>query len=374
MALEEEEAELDALLQALARPEADGEYPLPEKQPIKYTNVDVVVLPRGYKSEYPKPEQKDEDATAENDSIAQFTDSFALKLDEATEEDGTLRVPATIAHSKHVYGYNDGAIKAVKPFSELEAAARFANGIPITRDHPKAGIVTMRDQVLGFLRDPRAESDVLTGILEISDKDLIADIKEQKLSDVSPGYFCTLDTSDEAHGSLGDGKDYNAVQREIFLNHVAVCAEGRCSSRDGCGLNIVPTNESAEQPAERTEQTDHSAAVQQLQEAKDAVVRLKRERAEAVAQRDEAAAQRDALQRKLDELVQCEKDALVAELTTLQDTKTEKDLQALDLDALSKELDMVKGLRTARLAAPVSPEAKGRARIDEVYGKIGGTG
>jgi len=371
MALEEEEAELDALLQALAHPEADAEYPLPEEKPIKYTNVDVVVLPRGYKSEYPKPEQEDEDATASNDSIAQFTDSFALKLDEATEEGGTLRVPATIAHSKHVYGYNDGAIKAVKPFSELEAAARFANGIPVTRDHPKAGIVTMRDQVLGFLRDPRAESDVLTGILEISDKDLIADIKAEKLSDVSPGYFCTLDTSDEAKGTLGDGKDYNAVQREIFLNHVAVCAEGRCSSRDGCGLNIVPiTNESANPPAKQPEQ---SATVAQLQEAKDAVARLKRERAEAAAQRDEAVAQRDALQQKLDELVQSEKDALVAELTTLQDTKTESDLQALDLDALSKELDMVKGLRTARLAAPRS-EAKGRARIDEVYGKIGGTG
>jgi len=373
MAHEEEEAELDALLQALAEPEADAEYPLPEEKPIKYTNVDVVVLPHGYKSEYPKPEQKDEDeATSEHDAIAQFTDSFELKLDEATEEDGTLRVPATIAHSKHVYGYNDGAIKAVKPFAELEAAAQFANGIPVTRDHPKAGIVTMRDQVLGFLRDPRAESDVLTGILEISDKDLIADIKEQKLSDVSPGYFCTLDTSEDAHGSLGEGKDYNAIQREIFLNHIAVCEEGRCSSRDGCGLNIVPTNESVEQSA--VEQPDQSAAVTQLQEAKDAVVRLKRERAEAVAQRDEAAAQRDALQRKLDELVQSEKDALVAELTALQDTKTEKDLQALDLDALSKELDMVKGLRTARLAAPVSPEAKGRARIDEVYGKIGGTG
>jgi hypothetical protein len=80
MALEEE-AELDALLQALARPEADAEYPLPEEKPVKYTNVDVVVLPHGYKSEYPKPEQKDEDeAQSSNDSIAQFTDSFELKL------------------------------------------------------------------------------------------------------------------------------------------------------------------------------------------------------------------------------------------------------------------------------------------------------
>jgi len=60
----EEEAELDALLQALAKPEADAEYPLPEKKPVKYTNVDVVVLPHGYKSEYTKPEQNDEDEVA----------------------------------------------------------------------------------------------------------------------------------------------------------------------------------------------------------------------------------------------------------------------------------------------------------------------
>jgi len=42
------------------------EYPLPEKKPVKYTNVDVIVMPRGYKaqskseSESPKPEPKTE--------------------------------------------------------------------------------------------------------------------------------------------------------------------------------------------------------------------------------------------------------------------------------------------------------------------------
>jgi hypothetical protein len=72
--------DLDALIAELTasfpsiNDDSGDEYPLPEKKPVKYTNVDVIVLPRGYKSEskpkseYPKPEPKTED------SRARFTD------------------------------------------------------------------------------------------------------------------------------------------------------------------------------------------------------------------------------------------------------------------------------------------------------------
>jgi hypothetical protein len=60
-------AELTASFPSMNDDSTSGdEYPLPEKKPVKYTNVDVIVMPRGYKaqskseSESPKPEPKTE--------------------------------------------------------------------------------------------------------------------------------------------------------------------------------------------------------------------------------------------------------------------------------------------------------------------------
>jgi len=53
MGTKESDAELDALIAELTglvgkTGEEDAEYPLPEHKPVKYTNVDVLVMPHGY--------------------------------------------------------------------------------------------------------------------------------------------------------------------------------------------------------------------------------------------------------------------------------------------------------------------------------------
>ena len=260
---------------------------------------------------------------ADKPKLSLVVDSLALQTDGMQEVDGILSVPVVIAREM-ILDY-DG-LKVLKPFDELEAASKFADGIPVTREHPDAGIVTDRAEVLGFLRNPIAENDELKGILEISNTDLIADIKDGKIKEVSGRFFCNLD---HTPGTFNNGM-YDAVQRAIFMNHVAIVDAGRCSIKDGCGLQT----DAKPEPADLTAIT----------------------------------AERDALKAELESIVKVEKDNIIKELTELQDAKTAEDLSKLRLDELKTELDMVRELKTDRLT--FGKKSTGSV-VDDAYAKVG---
>ena len=360
--------------------EGDGEYPLPEKKPMKVTNVDVVVMPRGYKSETPKSE----------DSKPRFTDSLPsmkLDVDSAEEADGVLSVPVTAANAQHIYDY-DG-LKVRKPFEELEAAAMFCDGRPVSREHPTAGIVTDRGEVLGFFKNPLASDDVLKGVLQITDKDLIADVKSKKLSEVSLSFYCDLDRS--ASGEL-NGEHYDATQRNIFIDHIAICENGRCSIEDGCGIGLDAKKYPV--PSELVDKI--KAAIERAKAMKDkSLYNLLKELLKGVSVKKDSeagevktpvpnvdalnlvkvkdaftklTAERDLLKDKLEEIEKAEHDSLVAALVKEQDSETKEDLEKLALDELQKRLDMVKAIKAKHLSVPDSSRSSGR---DEAYSKIG---
>ena len=382
--------EIDTLLAELASnpttDDDDAEYPLPENKPVKFSGVDVVILPKGYKSEYPKPE----------DAKPRFSDSLpSMKLDvaNAEEADGVLSVPVTVANAKHIYDY-DG-LKVLKPFEELEAAALFADGIPITREHPSAGIVTDRRQVLGFFKSPTAKDDLLKGILAITDKDLIADVKDKKLTEVSAGFFCDLD--DTLAGEL-EGVHYDATQKNIFLNHVAVVENGRCSIDDGCGIGL----DAKKYPVPSDLVDKIKAAIARAKAMKDKSlynllkellkgVSVKKDSGEGEAKtpvpnvdainlvkiRDafaELTAERNLLKDKLDKMDKAETDAIIAKLISKPDSETKEELSKLTLDELQKKLDTVEAAQAKRLSVPDSSQSSGRTSIDDAYGKVGGGG
>ena len=379
MSEKEDSISIDQLLGALSGTPIgdDTDYPLPEKEPVKFTDVDVVILPKGYKSEYPKPEAKD--------SKPRFSDSLPsvkLDVDNAEEADGILSVPVTVANAMHIYDY-DG-LKVCKPFDELKAAALFADGIPITREHPPAGIVTDRGQVLGFFKSPVAEDDMLKGVLAITDKDLIADVKNKKLTEVSAGFFCDLD--DSKSGEL-KGIHYDATQKNMFLNHIAVVENGRCSIDDGCGIGLdakypVPSDlvDIIRAAIERAKAMKDKSLLNMLEKLLKGVSVKKDSEEEKTVDADalnlvkikdafsKLADERDLLKGKLDGIVKAEKDSIIVELTDLQDSKTKEDLDKLALDDLQKELDMVKAIRAKRLSVPDSSRGSGR---DAIYDKVG---
>ena len=310
---------------------------------------------------------------AEKPKLSLITDSMELKIDGMTEKDGILSVPAVIA--KHLIQDYDG-LKVLKPAAELEAAARFADGLPITRSHPDAGIVTDRGEVLGFLKDPLFENDELSGILHIADKDLAADVKDKKLTDLSIGFFCTLDKTE---GVVGDEK-YDAVQKDIFMNHVAVVEKGRCSIEDGCGFKT----DAIDSPPDLVGKLDTAIGMATNEYGNNALKDLLAEIKEMIttgttgdsdvvagltAKLDAMTADRDSLKESIETIIKTEKDALIAQITAMQDAKTKEDLESLRLDELKKELEMVRELQTDRLS--FKGTQPGKTAVDEAYAKVG---
>lgn len=205
------------------KPEAKDDYHLPEKKQVSYENVDVAITL--------KKEQK-KDAKGDEKRIL-FTDK-GFNLDNLLfdESRGVLRVPIVLA-KEMIYHYDD--YDAFRPRDELEAIAPYVKGVPVTRGHPPEMIVTDREEVLGWTVDAEFEDDELRAVLEISDKSLIADIQAGKLRGVSPGHFSRLDKSSSGEY---EGTHYDATQRDMFIDHIAIVEEGRCSVSDGCGIVV----------------------------------------------------------------------------------------------------------------------------------------
>lgn len=311
---------------------------------------------------------------AEKPKLSLIIDSMELQIDRMQEKDGILTIPAIVA--KNIIQDYDG-LKVLKPAEELEAAAQFADGLPITRGHPEAGIVTDRGEVLGFMKDPLFENDELTATLEIADKDLAADVKDGKLTGLSIGFFCRLE---DTKGVVGDEK-YDAVQKDIFMNHVAVVETGRCSIEDGCGFKT----DAIDSPPDLIGKLDTAIGMATNEwgdgKLKDLLVEIKEMitatgttgdsdvMAAMTAKLDAMTADRDSLKESIETIIKTEKDALIAQLTEVQDAKTKEDLEGLRLDELKKELAMVRELQTDRLS--FRDAQSGKTAVDEAYAKVG---
>ncbi len=116
--------------------------------------------------------------------------------------------------------------------SELKKAQWSLDNSPYTLTHPDQGHVRSVDQIHGFYRNPRFDKDekeqIATLYLPINDDKALDFI--EKYQDISVGFYNRLEQTDE------EGVD--AIQTDMFYDHVASVKNGRCSGENGCGLNI----------------------------------------------------------------------------------------------------------------------------------------
>lgn len=147
-----------------------------------------------------------------------------------------------------VHEYDDGM--AYKPGKELEAAYWTAEGMwAISGGHPNTAVISTRDQIHGrtvnvrftkSLIDPDTNRPMDRGILadlEVFDNkvapEVLTDMKNGKKGEVSIGFFFDYDATagsvdDEEDQSL-IGTEYDYVQRNITINHIAFGIDsGRC--------------------------------------------------------------------------------------------------------------------------------------------------
>lgn len=153
-------------------------------------------------------------------------------------DEGFLVVPARIARTgvQHYRAYELGVtdgdpmrvVRVYRSADEVfdpDAMASFENK-PVTNDHPTVSVdsTNWKQLAVGFARNVKREGDYLTADLVVTDKDAIDMIVGGKV-ELSNGYTTDYDWTP---GTAPDGQAYDAQQKNIRGNHVAIVDAARC--------------------------------------------------------------------------------------------------------------------------------------------------
>lgn len=142
-------------------------------------------------------------------------------------EDGYLKGRA-IATNVGVFAYltEDGVQYELRPPEEVFHPDSVATlkGIPMTNDHPSVRVTSENSKKLsvGFTGDVRQDQYHLAPALTITDEEAVLDVQAGKKA-LSCGY--TLDL--EFTSGTWMGVHYDAIQRNIRYNHLAIVPKGR---------------------------------------------------------------------------------------------------------------------------------------------------
>lgn len=144
---------------------------------------------------------------------------------------GGVRVPGRVTRSG-VFPYKraDGTtVREYRPADEVFHADSLASlaDCAVTVAHPASGSVTpetFRRDAVGYVSGGGSrEERFVAADLVVQDGDAIARIDTGDLVELSCGYACRLDMTP---GVTPDGERYDAVQRGITYNHVALLSRG----------------------------------------------------------------------------------------------------------------------------------------------------
>jgi hypothetical protein len=156
--------------------------------------------------------------------------------------DGSLRVDASPTRAG-ILEYSDGegrTWREYRPADEAFAAESLASlrGVTVTKGHP-AGLVTAetwKDVAKGHVGDDvRRDGGLVATSLVVRDAGAVAAVKAHELVELSAGYECDIDPTP---GLTPDGERYDAIQRNVRFNHVALLPPGTGRAGPECALRL----------------------------------------------------------------------------------------------------------------------------------------
>lgn len=293
----------------------------------------------------------------------QFTDSVTV-AGTRRRDDGYLVADARIARTgiQTYLGVEVGkpdmsVVKVYRPGSEVFAdeTLKSAAHRPVTNDHPATPVTSenWRQHAVGQTGDEVTGEGIFIRVpLMVSDEASIQDIENGK-QELSAGYTCDLDFT---AGTTPSGEAYDAIQKNIRINHVAIVQRGRAGKQvrigDGAiawGVAPVITDTNLKQEKTMTlktvtvdgipiEVTDQGATViatlqGRLADAGTKLSDAEKAHAKALADKDGELAKKDAeidaLKAKvvdgaaLDKLVQARADLITVAKAIAKDVKTD---------------------------------------------------
>lgn len=301
--------------------------------------------------------------------MTDFVDRSVIAGAKRRESDGMLVADVRVARTgvqlyrgrevdrDNLHGFRDKAIVRVyRPGEEVFSVDTMASAAhrPVTNNHPatKSKLLdstTWKEFAVGNTSDEvSAEGIFLRVPLIVSDEAAIQDVEGGK-RELSAGYTSVIDWTS---GTTPAGEAYDAIQREIRFNHIAIVHRGRAGSSVGFG-DAISTVDDGEDEGEDTmadkplktvtvdglsiETTDQGAQVieklqRQIAGMTDAATTATAAHSAALAEKDKALATADAkiadLEKKvlsdadLDKLVTARADAVSRAVLVHKDVKT----------------------------------------------------
>jgi hypothetical protein len=145
-----------------------------------------------------------------------------------TTVQGFVRVNARLTRTGIFTYHQDGQqIRELRLPEEVFCAESLKSiaGAPVTDLHPEAFVTPENSKALsiGFAGESViTEGEFVTAKLTITDATAIAGLKNGTRKEISLGYACDVDFTPGVH----DGEHYDAIQRNIVVNHIALGPPG----------------------------------------------------------------------------------------------------------------------------------------------------
>ena len=178
---------------------------------------------------------------------------------------GWLRVDARLTRTGvFIYREPDGTERReYRPPEEVFATDALSSFslVPVTDDHPGPFLdaTNTRTFARGAAGDrPVKDGDFVRAQLLVTDAELIAKLEDGAAREVSCGYSCDLEFNP---GTAPNGERYDAIQRGIRGNHVAIVRRGRAGPEarvrmDAAGIGVVRSDPDDEATPTTTKRND----------------------------------------------------------------------------------------------------------------------
>lgn len=261
-----------------------------------------------------------------------------IRADHRTPQ-GHAKIPARLSRTGvQSYPQADGSVRReYRPPEEVFAPKSIAtfDTATVTVGHPATvDPSNWKEHAVGDIRNARRDQKYVGADLIIRDKSTLDRIDAGELQELSCGYDCMLEMTP---GTSPDGEKYDAIQRDITINHVGIGPAnwGRAGSEvrlrlDGGGVAYVDAETEVPRPRGMTEEEIkalQAKAAKLEAEAKEAKARADAAEAKLATNADQARvkleAERDeaiARAKKAEDQASSERiDAMVRERTAILD-------------------------------------------------------
>jgi uncharacterized protein len=170
---------------------------------------------------------------------------------------GGIKVPARLTRTGVLeYRLPDGSVRReLRHPDEVfhpDSLATLSGATVTDLDHHRSLISThnWRDATLGHIENVRSDSGkYISADVIINDARAVVEVENKRLHDISCGYSCRLDFTPGTY----QGESYDAIQRQIRYNHVAVLPKGvgragtdvalRLDAKDAVSVEAIQPNE-----------------------------------------------------------------------------------------------------------------------------------